>query len=102
MERPRPFLATSMMRTRPRMPLPAGTLAARAVADGLAPHGNSIPACGGRTLHLRSPTLRGLMRISLPDRATILRVAETFAIGAVGGTLFQLAGFPAGLVAGSI
>jgi membrane AbrB-like protein len=38
----------------------------------------------------------------LPRREVVLRTAETLAIGAVGGTALQMAGFPAGLVAGSI
>ena len=38
----------------------------------------------------------------LPRRKVVLRTAETLAIGAVGGTALQMAGFPAGLVAGSI
>src|SRR5215217_2713920 len=42
------------------------------------------------------------MRTYLPPRKTLLRLAETFAIGAVGGTLFEYLGLPAGLVAGSI
>jgi uncharacterized protein len=42
------------------------------------------------------------MRLPVPDLSTFRRTAETLAIGAVGGTVFQLAGFPAGLVAGSI
>lgn len=45
---------------------------------------------------------RAAMRPFLPDRETLRRLAETFAVGAVGGTAFQLAGFPAGLVSGSI
>ena len=38
----------------------------------------------------------------MPGREVALRTAETLAIGAVGGTAFNMAGFPAGLVAGSI
>src|SRR5690349_7023733 len=37
-----------------------------------------------------------------PDSLTIRRLAETLAIGAAGGILFQSLGFPAGLVSGSI
>src|SRR5262245_58403125 len=40
-----------------------------------------------------------------PARTTLqptLRVIESFAIGAAGGTLFTLAGFPAGWIAGSM
>lgn len=42
------------------------------------------------------------MRPHLPSRDVVLRTLETLATGAVGGTAFELAGFPAGLVAGSI
>jgi uncharacterized protein len=42
------------------------------------------------------------MRHSLPDRKTLRRLAETIAIGAVGGIAFQGLGLPAGLVSGSI
>jgi len=40
--------------------------------------------------------------ISLPSRSTTLHTAETLAIGAVGGAIFTLLGFPAGLVSGSL
>ena len=43
-----------------------------------------------------------MMQISRPDWPTLRRLAETLAVGAVGGIAFQLAGFPAGLVSGSI
>jgi membrane AbrB-like protein len=43
-----------------------------------------------------------LMQTSGTDWATVRRVAETIAIGAVGGIIFHAAGFPAGLVSGSI
>ncbi len=42
------------------------------------------------------------MKRFLPRREVALHTAETLAIGAAGGTAFQMAGFPAGLVAGSI
>jgi membrane AbrB-like protein len=42
------------------------------------------------------------MRPRLPDRKTLRRLAETLAIGAVGGIIFQRLGLPAGLVSGSI
>jgi uncharacterized protein len=38
----------------------------------------------------------------LPRRDVVARTAETLAVGAVGGIAFEAAGFPAGLVAGSI
>src|SRR3989442_11608710 len=37
-----------------------------------------------------------------PSSHPWLRAAETLAIGAVGGTLFTLIGFPAGLISGSL
>jgi membrane AbrB-like protein len=43
-----------------------------------------------------------MMKPTLPPFDIIRRTAETIAIGAVGGVAFQLAGFPAGLVSGSI
>jgi uncharacterized protein len=43
-----------------------------------------------------------LMQHLLPDWITFRRVAETIAIGAVGGIIFHSVGFPAGLVSGSI
>ncbi len=42
------------------------------------------------------------MRLLLPSRDVVLRTLETLAVGAVGGVAFETAGFPAGLVAGSI
>ena len=42
------------------------------------------------------------MRPRPPEWKTIRRLAETLAIGAVGGILFQSLGLPAGLVSGSI
>jgi membrane AbrB-like protein len=42
------------------------------------------------------------MKRFLPPLDVVLRTAETLAIGAVGGTAFQTAGFPAGLVSGAI
>ncbi|HEX2726929.1 MAG TPA: AbrB family transcriptional regulator, partial [Beijerinckiaceae bacterium] len=42
------------------------------------------------------------MRSYLPDSTTVRRVAETVVIGAIGGMIFHYAGFPAGLVSGSI
>src|SRR5918997_4806845 len=38
----------------------------------------------------------------LPRPEVVPRTAETLAVGAVGGVAFEMAGFPAGLVAGSI
>jgi membrane AbrB-like protein len=42
------------------------------------------------------------MRLALPGRQTMPRLAETLTVGALGGMAFHFAGFPAGLVAGSI
>ena len=42
------------------------------------------------------------MPLLLPATTTLLRTAETLLIGTIGGTVFTLAGFPAGLVAGSL
>jgi membrane AbrB-like protein len=42
------------------------------------------------------------MRSQIPDWTTVGRIAETMAIGAIGGLLFHYLGFPAGLVSGSI
>ena len=42
------------------------------------------------------------MRPLLPSRDVVVRTAETLAVGAVGGVAFEIAGFPAGLVAGAI
>ena len=39
---------------------------------------------------------------STPSPRDLLQVAETLAIAAVGGVGFALAGFPAGLIAGSM
>jgi uncharacterized protein len=39
---------------------------------------------------------------SIPFRQTALRTAETLTIAAVGGAVFTLAGFPAGLISGSL
>src|ERR1700691_5721282 len=36
------------------------------------------------------------------DRRVLRQTAETLAVGAAGGTLFTLAGFPAGLISGSV
>jgi len=44
----------------------------------------------------------GAMRPSLPSAKTLRRLAETVAIGAVGGIAFHRLGLPAGLVSGSI
>ena len=44
----------------------------------------------------------GAMRAYMPEPKTLRRLAETFAIGAVGAIIFQRLGLPAGLVSGSI
>jgi membrane AbrB-like protein len=42
------------------------------------------------------------MAAQLPTLRTVLRTAETLLIAAIGGTVFTLVGFPAGLISGSL
>src|SRR5262245_58951942 len=42
------------------------------------------------------------MAVRLPTLRTVLRTAETLLIAAIGGTVFTLIGFPAGLISGSL